>query len=536
MADRFGSKLKYFSIPAPEDALKKLGSAAFGAKENSPVPVLITTLVVSFLCYFYHMLYGLGCPDTLCEGVWYYRNSDYSTSQARWMIRYINELFGKNIIIPAVNVLAYCFMIGISVYIICRMAGIKKPLHQISLTAMMVSFPIVLHHFAFMYMALAFSFSFMAVTVGCALVRTRKVIGVILGTASFLMMMGAYQAYIGAISALAIILLIFDVLNDNKIKNGLINFVLTGISGAAACIINIPFSSWMMKIHGVGADGRVSSFSIGDIFANLGFSLKYSYVWFFSYFNNDVLSRNRLYTVLLAVIALLCVISLIILIKEKRIAGAAIFAISILLIPIAMNSLLVIMPTNGMRDILRYQYALIFALLFILFNFVKENKIAACAKYLAYLAILFVFIGNVISANCTEFMYRICYDHTEQQMLLALERVYALEGYTDNQTRIVIGGAPSYEVISAANPKLFRYAEKDGGPVFWWNPYGMTICREHYFKDFLGVNAGYVSEQEYLNIVNSKQYAEMSVWPEEGSVEMIEGFAVIKFAVDPPKN
>ena len=57
MADRFGSKLKNFSIPAPEDALKKLGSAAFSAKENSPAPVLITTLVVSFLCYFYHMLY-----------------------------------------------------------------------------------------------------------------------------------------------------------------------------------------------------------------------------------------------------------------------------------------------------------------------------------------------------------------------------------------------------------------------------------------------------------------------------------------------
>ncbi len=534
MSKKTGSKLKSFGIPAPEEALSRLRSAAFGAKENTPACVLITTLVCSFLCYFYHMLYGLGCPDTLSEGIYYYRNSDYSTSQARWMIRYINELFGKNMIFPSINVLAYCFMIGFSAYLICRMTGIKKPLHQVLLTSMMVSFPVVLHHFAFMYMALAFSFSFMAVTVGCALVRTRKVIGVILGTACFLMMMGAYQAYIGAISALALILLISDILVEKKTKPGLINFALTAASGIAACLINIPFSSWMMKIHGVGADGRVSAFSIEDIFSNLGFSLKYSYVWFFSYFNNDVLSRNRLYTVLFIAVIALGILSLIRLILEKKIVHAVIFCISFLLIPLAMNSLLIAMPSNGMRDILRYQYVLVFVLLFILGNHVKSSKIAEIIKYPAYLSILFLFIGNVITANCTEFMYKICYDHTEQQMLLAMERVYELDGFKDNETRIVIGGAPAYEVISGANPKLFRYAEKDGGPVFWWSAYGMTSGREHYFKDFLGINAGYVTEQEYLNIVNSSAYKEMSVWPEEGSVGMIEGFAVIKFAVEPP--
>ena len=56
---------------------------------------LITTIITSVLCYFYEMIYGLGCPDTLNEGVHYYRNADYSTSQARWMLRFINEAAGK---------------------------------------------------------------------------------------------------------------------------------------------------------------------------------------------------------------------------------------------------------------------------------------------------------------------------------------------------------------------------------------------------------------------------------------------------------
>ena len=523
-------------ILSPETLLKNLHTDFFGKKSFSTSVIFITTLMTAFMCYFYHMIYGLGCPDTLSEGVYYYRNADYSTTQARWMIRYINEIFGKNVVIPSIIVLLYCLMIGISAIIICRIINLTEPLSQVLLTSMMVSFPVILHHFAFFYMALAYSVSFLAVTAGCALIRTRKIPGIIAGILCFLIMMGSYQSYIGAVSALACILFIHDILNEKKISVSLINLLLCGASGIAACLINMPFSRWMMNLHHVGADGRVEGFNIKSAIDNIGFSLKYSYVWFFSYFNNDVLSRNRLYTVVFVVLAVLITLTLVKLIREKRYINALLFAVITALLPIAMNLLLIIMPENGMRDILRYQYVLIFVLLFILHDHLGSGLINSALKYPAYVAIVFIFIGNVISANSTEKMYKLVYDHYEQQFTLALERVYELEGFKEGETRIIIGGLPSYEVLESNNPKIFRYAEKEGGPIFWWNVFGMTKCREYYFKDFLGVNAGYVFDQEYLNIVNCKQFSEMGIWPEEGSVEMIEGLAVIRFSEEPPKN
>ena len=186
-------------------------------------------------------------------------------------------------------------MIGVSAYIICRMTLLTKPFYQIMLTAMMVSFPVVLHQFAYMCAALAYSFSFLAVVIGTLFIRTRKIPGIIAGTLCYLMMLGSYQSYIGAISSLAVILLIYDSLYEKKIATGFIRFALCGVCGLAACLIDMPFSSWMMKIHGIEQSSRVAEFSYKSIFANLGFSIKYSYVWFFSYFNNEVLSRNRLY-------------------------------------------------------------------------------------------------------------------------------------------------------------------------------------------------------------------------------------------------
>ncbi len=519
---------------SPESVCGNLKTRFFGSKDDSPKAILITTIVCTFLCYFYHMVNGLGCPDTLTEGIYTYKSYDYTTSLARWMIRYLNELFGKNIVVPALIVLFYCLMIGISVYIICRMTGLTEPFYQIMLTAMMVSFPVILHQFAYMCAALAYSFSFLAVVTGTLLIRTRKIPGIIAGTLFYLMMLGSYQSYIGAISSLAVILLIHDALYEKKISAGLIRFALCGACGLFACLIDMPFSSWMMKIHGIEQSSRVAEFSYRSIFENFGFSFKYSYVWFFSYFNNEVLSRNRFYFVIFAVIAVLSVLTIIRLFKDKAILKAIIVSASILVLPAAMNLILFVFTGYGMHDILRYQYVLIFLLLFILHKYLGKNIFNSLSKYLSVLAVLFLLIGNIISANCTAYMYKIYYDHYKQQYMLAMNRIYELEGYTENITKIVTGGTPSCEIYHIANPKIFRYAEQEGGPVFWADPFGMTASREYYFQDFLGVNPGTLTNQEYHDIIHSEEYAQMPVWPAEGSVKMIGGMAVIKFTDYPP--
>ena len=97
-----------------------------------------------------------------------------------------------------------------------------------------------------------------------------------------------------------------------------------------------------------------------------------------------------------------------------------------------------------------------------------------------------------------------------------------------NETHIVMGGSFPYDTLQQQYPKIFRFAEQEGGPVFWPNLYGMTNCRYYFFWDFLGVNAGYISDDEYLSAIRSDTYKSMPCWPAEGSVRMINGDVVIK--------
>ena len=115
----------------------------FAGYEKDAKRILIVTVITCFFCYFYEMITGYGCPDTLSEGVFYYRNADFATSLARWFVKYLNLLVGRNVVIPVIIIPLYCLGVGYSVFLICKMFNIRSALSQVLLTAVSVSFPVV---------------------------------------------------------------------------------------------------------------------------------------------------------------------------------------------------------------------------------------------------------------------------------------------------------------------------------------------------------------------------------------------------------
>ena len=528
------NKFTSFIKKSPQEAVDDFLTASMGEYKKLTITGIITTIVMTFICYFYEMIYGLGCPDLLCEGLRYYRNADYATSQARWMIRYLNTIAGKNVVIPALTVTLYCAMIGLSALLICHMMKIDKPIYVCLLTAVMVSFPVISHQFAYLYMALAYSFSFLAVTVGVLLARKRKIFPFIISVIFFLMMMGSYQSYVGAAAALAIVMLIYDAVTEEKIGICFANFGLTALSGLLGAVIDIPFSRLMMNIYHTGTEHRVSEFSFESIKQNIGFSLKYAYVWFFSYFDDDVLARDMVYTVIFAVIAVLSIVIIVLKFKNKKVSHAITFIAGLLLLPLAMNLILVLIPTGGVRALMKYQYVLIFALLLFFHNYIGKRIFNNLLTYVSVIMIARVLFGNVIAANCTTFMYKYSYDYAEKQALLMLEEIYEIDEYVPDKTPIVMGGAFSYTPVKERYPQIFMYAEQEGGLVFWGNIYDMISSRYHFFMDFMGVNAEYFTNQEYLDAVQSEEYANMPIWPNKGSVQMIGDKVVVKIWEEAP--
>ena len=48
-----------------------------------------------------------------------------------------------------------------------------------------------------------------------------------------------------------------------------------------------------------------------------------------------------------------------------------------------------------------------------------------------------------------------------------------------------------------------------------------------------GVDAGGISDEDYLRLMESQEFYEMNVWPKKNSIRMIDGYAVIKYSNNP---
>ena len=512
--------------------------------------ICLSTALTVFFCYFYLMVDGYGGPDATAEGVHFYRNADWATRCGRWMIRYLNELIGKNTVIPFIIVLLYGAMIAVSVMLLCDMLALRNPSVQVLLSAAMISFPVVTDQFAYLYIATCYSFSFLTVTAGFWFLRRQTALSYAAGCLCFLLMLGSFQAYIGALAALGLLLLLNDLLREGRVKSALLSLGRAILASAIACVLNFAVIRLMLNHYHTTAEDRVSSFSVSAIFENLGFSLKYAYAWFFLPFDQaNVLFRKKLYLLFFLLLCIAIGLTVVSLLKKetkkkRNLPLLLLFLTALALLPLAMNVCVILFPANGIYCVMQYHYVLIFPLFFLLCDHVekdifllpfgdrKKDRLGKKPGRLLRLGgsgILFVLICTwTLTAQSTWILNRLIYRHTIQQATLMIGKVYDLDGFRYHETPVVLGGNIDYSDLRNHYALLFQYARIPAGPVLWPAENGMAKDRYYFFMEYMGFDAGQLSREEYKAIVNSPEFYEMPVWPEKGSVAMIGGYAVIK--------
>ncbi len=485
--------------------------------------------------YFYWMITGYSGPDAVIEGVYVYTAEEIARGSGRWMACYLNGFF-SNLLIPSVIIFVYCLLVGISAYLICKMLKIRAAYLQVMLTLVMICSRTVIRQFSYLQMGVVYAFAFFMSVLAVYLIRKLKVIPAIIGVIAMTLMLGSYQSYIGSVATLAFILLIFDIFTGEKYKTAFLRFLFTAVGGALAAGLDIVCAKVDAKIHGVALFERVSEFSVSVIFKHLGFSLKYAYTALLSFLRLKTFSWDKMLMVIAVSLLVFTVLAAFKLFKEKEIARALIVVCSVFLLPLFLNVCVILFPTNGIYEVMQYHYVLVFALLAAMYEFLPlADMLANIVRWLSLAVTVLLICTLILSSNATAICYKLAYEATAEQATLMLSRVYALDGFVKDETKIVIADIISYQDTYDNYRVLFSHAVPDSGPVFWAGRYGTTTSRYLYFKKYLGIDPGRLSDAEFGAVVSSPEFEDMPLWPEAGSVRMINGYAVIKNSLAPPE-
>lgn len=507
-------KLKVFFLP---------GNIQKDAKR-----IFVTSLVTAFLCYFWLMVTGYAGPDAVVEGINLYQGFGWAISMGRWALAYMQRYLFGNAIIPFLIVILYALFIAGALVMIIRMTDIRNRFCQVILSVLFISFPVVQGQFEFLYMAVYYAMSFFCATLGLFFVRAKRIWGYPITVVSFVLMLGMYQAYVSSVAALAVILLMFNLIDGKKKLESFSELFTAIVCGLIASVIDVIVVRLTNMAEGQSEMDKIQNFSFADIVNNLGFSFEYSVKWFGEFFEDTIFSRNILYAVILAMTLMGLIISVIRLMRERKRVEAILLILFTLLFPHATNSILYLFPHNGITEIMKYQYALIFILLAGLIERCIFPIPKAVMKWASYVVLIALAGTYVVSDNIAGVLFKVIYteNHTEASMML--NRVYALDGYVKGETKVVLADAINW--MSTYNEfELLRTKTHIGqGPIFWSGDLGMDSCRRNYFLNYLGIETGRINPDEYSMIMESEEYQNMPIWPAEGSVAMIDGYAVIK--------
>ena len=271
--------------------------------------------------------------------------------------------------------------------------------------------------------------------------------------------------------------------------------------------------------------GNVSQAFSGNVFQNI----LNTYLDFINAYKASILTSypERLSMVLLGVTAVLIVAIALLGLKKMQWKSRILFTVLSVILPFAMN--ITFFLSGGTAHVLtQYAVWMIYLLALILVCWLEKENIETNIKRIVFLMLvgsLFLTITeNIQTSNTIYVKKNLESQATLSYMTRVVERMEEQEEYVPGETPVVIIGQDvvgiskygfeKYEVITGASAS---------GVVTYLDTY------EDYFEYILGIP---INLCEDVKLQQDSRVIEMSDFPKEDSVQMIDGTLVVKLASD----
>lgn len=161
----------------------------------------------------------------------------------------------------------------------------------------------------------------------------------------------------------------------------------------------------------------------------------------------------------------------------------------------------------------------------IIYNELADNTLENIIKYI-YILTLLILVFTFILENTFTYMAR---QETYENYYAVINDIYTkatnLDEYSTDK-KWMFSDVICYKV---------RYLERTNGFISkdnetWKNYSGTTMQNSNYFDKYLGLDIKTCSKEEYKQMVESDEFKNMPIYPNKGSIKIINNIIVIKIS------
>lgn len=345
---------------------------------------------------------------------------------------------------------------------------------------------------------------------------------------------------------LFIVCICIDIFNGKEFKVNLCNLGKYLVCGILSVGLYYGLTLLVHRVLGVGfaAYRGANQISIGTIIKKLPNSISSAYAAFKAYFTGERFLSNHiwhleyLHTGLFVVTAILILYMTIKKKLYKNIGNIILIVLCVVCLPIAVNLIEILAPTTGITLLMAIPMGFVCPILLGINGQIIESMERQVIPWLCSIGIAVIIVFNYSFMDNASYQSRNwIYDKTYSMAARIYDRIELLYEESETDRVMIVGNINANKYFYSVNNSISNYSANEipKGNLTWGSTYGdEKHLWNRIFNMMLGVayNDDY-TEAEYLEIVESEEFAQMGIFPDASAVQIIDDTIVVKVSETP---
>lgn len=499
-------------------------------KNKNTIACFLSSIFWGILSYIYLFTNNLNIFDNIAMTPWGYGTG---TSSGRWFLQEFGDFVGRiwgNYNVPLFIGLFSVLTLAVTSCIIIKIFDIKHKWNCILIGGITVVFPAVASTMLFSFTVGYYSLAIFFAVLGIYLIDKYKIIGYLLGALLFSFSLGIYQGYYPLTASIFVIILIKMCINQ---KFTFKEVIVKGIKFLSALLLgyilyrlfleyflftnNITLSSY----EGIDEMGKIDLTLLPEQIKNI-----YKTLIKMPFSNYHAINGTRIIRYSFLGIYIITFINFLLItkknFKKKNLSLIVLLGILIIILPIAIDSIIILVPNGRIYTLMQMAFVCIFYLVIVSNDYNLEiNSSSYLNKTLNFSMIIIILVSIVNYSWQSNVNYKAVYYENrilENYYETMYTRIKSIDNYNQDMEIYFVGRVISDKTFKSRWSDLdFRY----GGNSSHLNTY--SYSRAQTISNYLGYSYKEIDTNNEIYIENKADIEEMDKYPNANSIKIIDG-------------
>ena len=504
--------------------LDELGGAVWRRVGTGQKSAFFSAVIAGYLAHLYAFTNIIPNADGLSRVY----DLQQMTVSGRWFLHYATAL-NNFTQMPAVIGLLSLIFVGLAAALAVDLLKIRSNVLCAMSGAAMAAFPCMGYTFLYMFTASAYCLAIFLAVLSVWLARRCKH-GFLLGVVLLAMTMGTYQVYVTVAIALSVLSVMRQVLEGETTFHENLFFGLRMMAYLAlGAVLYYGILMLFLKVKNLellsylGMDAASTGYPFAQLPRLLFNTYKQVVAFFFVPGSADGFATKS-FAVLNLLAVFLGVEGCMAHLTAKKLWKPLWRVVTVLgllcIFPLAVNFGQIISPYSVPTPLMKYAYVCVYLMVFMLVDLADGKKMAVLAPVWCAALLLFCLNTNNVLYTASAQAHR----SAESYLTRLMGRVESCEGYEQGMEVLFIGAIPDDAIRSAVE----SYAQVDHYSVPINKVVELNKHIYYYLNDWLSVPVEEPAEETMIEMSDSETFAEMPLYPAQGSVRVVDGKVVVK--------